>query len=144
MTEPQLVVHVNLVETTGVLAEEDVRRAVFTVVREEGVESGEISVTFLDRLAISALNEAHLEHDGPTDVISFNLTDPYEPLGDVYVCTEIARESAHELGIGLREELLRLVVHGVLHVVGYDHPDGPERLESEMFQRQEVILSQLL
>jgi len=109
-----------------------------------GVEVGEISITFLDSAAMAALNEAHLGRAGPTDVIAFNLAEPADPLGDVYICPAVAEESAREYGVELREELLRLVVHGVLHVLGHDHPAGPGREESEMFRRQEEILSRLL
>jgi len=108
-----------------------------------GVEDGEISITFLDATAIAALNESHLQRQGPTDVIAFNLAEPKEPLGDVYICPDVARQSAEEYDVELREELLRLVVHGVLHVFGYDHPEGPEREESEMFRRQEAILARV-
>jgi probable rRNA maturation factor len=97
----------------------------------------------LDVNAITALNETHLDRQGPTDVIAFNLGERQAPLGDIYVCPEIARESAGEYGVPLREELLRLVIHGMLHVLGYDHPDGPEREESELYRRQEEILSRL-
>jgi probable rRNA maturation factor len=137
-------VYVNAVEAAEAVEEEVVEEAVRKVADAEGLRSGEISVTFLDAVAIAALNEAHLGRHGPTDVIAFSLGEPEATLGDIYVCPEIAREWADELGVELREELLRLVIHGVLHVAGYDHPAGPERVDSEMFRRQEAILSQLL
>jgi rRNA maturation RNase YbeY len=143
VTAGRLEVYVNRVDTAGPLTDAEVVRAVAAVTEDAGIAVGEISVTFVDALAMAALNETHLDRDGPTDVIAFNLSEPSEPLGDVYVCPEVAAASAREWGVELREELLRLVIHGVLHVVGYDHPDGPERLESEMFRRQEAILSQL-
>lgn len=140
----ELVVHVNILEAAEVLTPADVGQAVIAVAEAEGIGSGEISITFVDAATISTLNETHLEQQGPTDVIAFNLAEPKTPLGDVYVCPEIASQSAEEHGIELREELLRLVVHGMLHIAGYDHPAGPERLDSKMFARQEAILSQIL
>lgn len=139
----ELAVYVNRVEAAQPLTATDVIRAVKAAAEAESVPSGEISVTFLDTGAMSALNEAHLQQDEPTDVIAFNLGELAAPLGDVYICPEVARESAAEYGVSPREELLRLIVHGVLHVLGHDHPDGPERMNSEMFRRQEAILSQL-
>lgn len=144
MTGPRLVVHANRLEAVSVLAVDDVERAVLLTAEAEGVGAGEISITFLDATAIAALSEAHLGRTGPTDVIAFNLAEPADPLGDVYICPEVAEESAREYRVELREELLRLIVHGVLHVLGHDHPEGPERVESDMFRRQEEILSLVL
>lgn len=140
--EPEI--YVNRVQSAGPISEEDVVRAVRAVSQAEGITSGEISITFVDALAIAALNETHLERSGSTDVIAFNLAEPSQPLGDVYICPEVAAQSAQEWGVELREELLRLVIHGVLHVAGHDHPEGEERLESEMFRRQEAILAAVI
>ncbi len=64
-------------------------------------------------------------------------------IGDVYIAPEVARENAAARGVPVREELLRLVVHGTLHVLGYDHPDGPTREQSPMWKRQERIVRRL-
>jgi probable rRNA maturation factor len=137
-------IYVNRVESAGAITDEDVVRAVRAVSQAEGITGGEISITFVDALAIEALNETHLGRSGSTDVIAFNLAEPKQPLGDVYICPEVARQSAVELELEPREELLRLVIHGVLHVAGHDHPEGEERLESEMFRRQEAILAAVI
>ncbi len=144
MTSDGILVHVNRIETAEPVTADQVKRAVLATAEATGVEDGEISITFLDATAIAALNESHLQSQGPTDVIAFNLAEPKEPLGDVYICPDVARQSAEEYDVELREELMRLVVHGVLHVFGYDHPEGPEREESEMFRRQEAILARVL
>ena len=144
MTASELVVHVNRVDSGEAVTHDDVIRAVTAVAEVEDVKGGEISITFLDAAAIAALNETHLARQGPTDVIAFNLGAPRTPLGDIYICPDSARESAAEYGVDLREELLRLVVHGMLHVVGYDHPEGADREESEMYSVQEELLSRIL
>lgn len=144
MTAPELVIYVNCLELAAPLDEERVARAVTVAAEAEAVATGEISVTFLAAEAMAALNEAHLNRPGPSDVIAFNLAEPEAPLGDIYICPDVARESALEFGVELEEELLRLVVHGVLHVFGYDHPGGPERADCEMFRRQEALLARLL
>ncbi len=144
MSASELIIYVNCSELAAPLDEERVARALSAVAEAEGVTAGEMSVTFLEAAAMAALNEAHLGRPGPTDVIAFSLAEPRAPLGDIYMCPEVARVSAVEFGVELEEELLRLVVHGVLHVFGYDHPEGPERVESEMFRRQEAILARLL
>ena len=58
-------------------------------------------------------------------------------VGDVYVCVPVARAQAGRFGTTPNDELRRLVVHGVLHVLGYDHPGGEERVRSAMWRRQE-------
>ncbi len=143
MSKPGPTVSVNQLEIAKEVSSDDITRAVQATAANEGVERGEISVTFVERPTIVALNQTHLDRAGPTDVIAFELGEPGEPLGDIYVCPQVARESAAEYGVDPRVELLRLVIHGTLHVLGHDHPEGLEREKSEMFRRQESILASL-
>ena len=121
-----------------------VRRAVTTVLRGERRRAS-ISVTFLGRDAMRRLNAAHKGHDRPTDVLSFALRDPSsgDVLGDVYVCRWVAQREARSRRIPLREELLRLVVHGTLHALGHDHPEDERRTASPMWRRQERYVKAL-
>jgi probable rRNA maturation factor len=120
-------------------------RGVLEVFRAQGVEGGEVSLTFLDDNGIRTLNRDYLDRDRPTDVISFALHDPGEPVvGDVYIGYEQAVRQSGVEEVELREELLRLVVHGVLHVLGHDHPPGEDRWSSPMFQLQEEVLGRVL
>jgi probable rRNA maturation factor len=124
---------------------ERVEAAVRHVLREEGVEAGEISIALVDDATIAQLNQEYLSHEGPTDVISFALHGEGEDIiGDVYVDVDQARRQAAEFGATPAEEVLRLAVHGTLHVLGYDHPEGEERTGSEMFARQEALLKVFL
>lgn len=103
----------------------------------------EVSVTFVGDTAIAALNAEWLDREGATDVISFGLgTEPL--VADIYVSVETARRNAARLGVEPHEELLRLVVHGVLHAAGYDHPDDGTRTSSAMFELQERVIDLLL
>lgn len=120
-------------------------RAAAAAVRDAGVADAELSITLLDDEAITELNGRYLGHDEPTDVISFALYDEGEtPLGDVYIGHAQALRQAEQGGIEPSEELARLAVHGALHVLGEDHPEGEERLESPMWQAQERILREVL
>lgn len=120
-------------------------RAVLETLASEGAVEGEISVTFLRDAEIAALNRRWLRHPGPTDVISFALHEEgHAPLGDVYVGLEQARRQAAEAAIPLEEELTRLVIHGTLHVLGYDHPsDESERAASLQYHKQEALVRKL-
>ena len=120
-----------------------VRRVVEAVLKAER-RQGLISVTFLGRDSMRRLNATHKGHDRPTDVLSFRLAGPVDQVvGDVYICPWVARREAHARGIPLREELIRLVVHGTLHALGHDHPEGVERTRSLMWRRQERYVEAL-
>jgi len=122
-----------------------VEAAVRHVLRAERIDAAEVSVALLADAAIAELNEGYLQHPGPTDVLSFALHDAGEPpLGDVYVGVEQAARQAAAFGATPAEEVLRLAVHGALHVLGWDHPAGAERTRSPMFARQEELLASFL
>lgn len=127
------------------VATEELEAAVRHVLAAEAVAAAEISLALLNDEAIAGLNEGYLAHEGATDVISFALHGAGErPLGDIYVGLEQAARQAEEMGVELREELLRLAVHGTLHVLGYDHPAGDDREGSPMYLRQEELLASFL
>jgi probable rRNA maturation factor len=124
-----------------------IRYAATATLRSERVKDAMLSITFVGRAAISRLNRRYLGHEGPTDVISFGLGRIGKRgavLGDVYICVEVARDNARRQSVPAGEELLRLVVHGTLHVLGHDHPEGPTRTASRMWRRQERILARVL
>lgn len=128
----------------GAAAAAVLRRGVLHVLREEDVADAEISVTLLDDEAIRAMNRDYLGKDRPTDVIAFSLGDGDETLGDVYLGVDQARRQAEELSVDYVEELLRLAIHGTLHVLGHDHPEGDDRDDSPMYRLQERLLREVL
>ncbi len=143
MTEPAIEVHVE----EGIsfpVAEEAMRTALRHVLAAERVDSARLSLAFVSDAEITRLNERYLGHDYPTDVIAFGLHSAGEPpFGDLYIGVEQAGRQAAELGIRLEEELLRLAIHGLLHLLGYDHPEGEERHASLMYRRQEALLREV-
>lgn len=117
------------------------------VLRAERVRNAVLSITFLPERAMARLNARHLGRRGPTDVIAFGFAPAGAgaPLvGDIYIAPAVARAHARRLGVAVREELARLVVHGTLHVLGYDHPDDEARTRSAMWRRQERLLARVL
>jgi probable rRNA maturation factor len=116
------------------------------VMRAEGVRDAMLSLTLLTPSAIARLNRRHLRHRGATDVISFGFAPVPGAgvVGDVYLCPAVARVNAQLARSPVREEMLRLVVHGVLHVLGWDHPEGSGRESSPMWRRQEQLLARVL
>lgn len=109
-----------------------------------------LSVTFVDNEFIHKMNRDYRQVDRPTDVISFAFLDDEADkakvlkakgpvcLGDIYISTEKAQEQAKEYGHPLKRELSFLFVHGLLHLLGYDHMT--EEDEKVMFALQDEIL----
>jgi probable rRNA maturation factor len=122
---------------------ERIEEAVRHTVADAGLERGEISITLLDDDEIRSMNLRYLDRDRPTDVIAFSLGEPEQPLGDVYIGYRQAARNAETHGVAASEEELRLAIHGVLHVLGHDHPEGEDRLESPMFELQERLLAEV-
>ncbi len=128
------------------LARARVKALALGVLRAEGVRDAMLSVSFVDSRDIAALNRRHLRRRGATDVIAFGFSRPTvrsPVVGDVYIAPDVARENARRHGVPVREELARLVVHGTLHVLGHDHPEGDDRMRSSMWRRQERLLVRL-
>ncbi len=120
-----------------------VRRVVKAVLEGERRQAL-VSITFLGRTAMRRLNAEHKGQDSPTDVLTFALHEPGgRAVGDVYICSWVAEREAASRGISLREELIRLVVHGTLHAIGRDHPEGAHRTRSAMWRRQERYVEAL-
>ena len=126
------------------LAVPTVSHAVSTVLDREKVGAATITVTFMSSSLMRSLNRRTFGRDRATDVVAFPLPHDGELVGDVYVCPSIARRSARDFRISTREELLRLVVHGILHVLGYDHPTGASRTRSRMWKLQEQYVRSLM
>ena len=120
-----------------------VRRVVRGVLDGEHSDA-ELSITFLGAETMRRLNRRYKGRDEPTDVIAFTLDTPdHRTVGDVYVCAAVAARQARRHGVTRRQELIRLVVHGVLHVLGHDHPASEARLRSAMWRRQERYVERL-
>ena len=120
-----------------------VRRAVRLVLAREYPGPAVIEVTMLSSQRMRALNRRAFGRDRATDVIAFGMRHGETLVGDVYVCPAVARGSAARLGVSPSEEVLRLVVHGTLHALGYRHPGGRARTRSVMWRRQERYVAAL-
>jgi probable rRNA maturation factor len=121
-----------------------VRRTVATVLDGERVGAASVSVTFLSGARMRGLNRRTRRRDGATDVIAFQLDHPGRVVGDIYVCPSVARRAARHGDVSEREELVRLVVHGSLHVLGREHPEGATRMSSPMWRLQERYVGRIM
>jgi probable rRNA maturation factor len=119
------------------------RRAALASLQLRGEREGEVSYTFVSVEEIRKLNRDYLDRDRPTDVIAFDLGDGQSLLGDVYLSPEVAASNAADRDEGVQKEILRLVVHGSLHIIGLNHPEGAKRESAHMFVVQEELLRSL-
>ena len=118
-----------------------VRKAVRRVLRAAGVRKGRISVAVVDDGQIARLNWQYLHHRGPADVLSFVLDRSDGLEGEVVVGAQTARRSAPRFGWSAHDELLLYVIHGTLHLVGYD--DTSPTLRAKMQEQEALVLRQL-
>jgi probable rRNA maturation factor len=117
----------------------------FVLRMEEAPDAVELSIALVDDDEIAHLNERYRHIAGPTDVLSFGCDDPCpaasdEPiaLGDVIIAPEVASRQAVELGVTVESELDLLLVHGILHLLGYDHESDTDA--AVMQGRERVLL----
>jgi probable rRNA maturation factor len=120
---------------------ERMRAAVVAVLEEEGLENAAIDVAVVDDATIHDLNRRFLNHDEPTDVLSFLLGKENGVEGDVIVSAETALRLAGRYDWRTADELLLYVIHGTLHLVGYDDLDSTAR--AEMRCREKHFLAAL-
>lgn len=103
-----------------------------------GYEDRELSILLTGNEEIRALNRDYRGKDKPTDVLSFPMEDDLL-LGDVVISTEKAVSQAAEFGVTADEEMARLLVHGILHLAGYDHVKGG-RQAKKMKEKEEELM----
>ncbi len=103
------------------------------ILATEGIEGG-IEIAFVGERTIRALHRDWMDDDTVTDVISFPLgaaapgpLAAVVPIGSVAVCVSVCERAAASLGVSLHDEIARMLIHGTLHVIGYDHDTAPKR-----------------
>jgi len=125
---------------------ETVEKLIDFALEKENLEDVEFNIIIVDNKKIREINKEYRKIDKETDVISFALEDymditlPHRLLGDIYISIDKAKGQAIEYGHSLLRELGFLSIHGLLHLLGYDHMN--EEDEKVMFERQELILNE--
>lgn len=115
----------------------------------KAAEDAEVSIVFMDDEEMRALNAQYRNIPRPTDVLAFALTEgsnrhtPPQMLGDVVISLQTAARQADRLGHSLRHEIAVLLVHGILHLLGYDHEKVSQKKENEMRAAEHACLDSL-
>lgn len=127
------------------------RLAEQVLAREGNTDAGEVSITFVDVETIAKLNSKYRGVGEATDVLSFSMVkqdeegpfvSPVAILGDVVVCPEVAARNAEILGRTATYEIMEMVIHGLLHLLGYTH--DADKDEANMFERQEELAALII
>jgi probable rRNA maturation factor len=107
--------------------------------RKKPIESATVSVILVDDAKIHVMNNEFLQHDYPTDIITFPLEEDCID-GELYISLDTATKQAADYGVSLTNELMRLAAHGTLHLVGYD--DATEAEREEMSRLEDYYIQQ--
>ena len=108
---------------------------------------GSLNYIFVSDDALLEINKEHLEHDFYTDIITFDLSEEEKLIeGDIYISTDRVEENGAKIGVGIQEEYLRVVAHGILHLIGFQDKTKTQseemtQAENEFIQRFHQILS---
>lgn len=130
--------------------EEKINQVAAICLREEQLpEDVEVDLLFVDNEAIREMNLEYRDKDSPTDVLSFPMYEPDEEiddeeevlLGDIVISLERAQEQCEEYGHSLEREVMYLLVHGLLHLAGYDHMEEEDK--KVMRAQEEKLLAQI-
>jgi len=128
-----------------------VKRRVSHIFKKLGYLKSEISILFIDDIEMRVLNKRYRGKDKTTDVLSFSQIDGYKNsklrtlntellLGDVVISLETAKRQAKERGHPFNREVLILLTHGILHLLGYDH-EGDRKKAVEMRRKEKELMS---
>jgi probable rRNA maturation factor len=123
------------------------RRATRTILKHLGRPKDEISIMLVDDREIRNMNRIYLKRDRPTNVIAFPMQEgPFsdlhpQVLGDVVISIETAARDAEKEGMALEDEILYLLIHGILHLLGYDHEGSAARSRSMDLKQRKIFLA---
>jgi rRNA maturation RNase YbeY len=119
----------------------DIKNWIVQVIRSEGKRAGDLSFFFLPDSDLREINREFLGHDYNTDVIAFDYGTGTTISGEIYMSIDTIRSNASYYATGLRKEVLRVMLHGILHLLGYE--DEEEKAKEIMRSREDYYLSKM-
>jgi len=109
------------------------------IIEKEHKNTGNIAVILTDKKHLLALNKEHLKHDYHTDIITFNYNDGKTISGDLFISIDRIKENALTYTVPAKQELLRVIIHGILHLLGYN--DATENEKRVIRKKEDDALS---
>ncbi len=125
------------------------RKIAKTILTHLALPNAEVSISFVDDLQIQELNRRYLDRDKPTNVLAFSMRDGEfvslhpQLLGDVVISVDTARRQSNRFGLNEVETIILLMIHGILHLLGYEH-EGTKKGAREMTLKQKELLQKIL
>lgn len=114
-----------------------IKRIAEKVLKGERGNKAEISIAFVNPAKIRQLNKKYRKKDGPTDVLSYTYS---KGSGEIIICPQVVRGNAKKFGATFKKELTRVLIHGILHFLGYDHEKGWAKAK-KMEKKEEHYIS---
>ena len=108
------------------------------VLKELNLSQGHYEFTFVNDQTMIELHQTYLQKNSSTDILTFNYNTESEPEGDIYICIEEAKRNAHNYKHSFDDEIKLLMIHGILHLIGYS--DYDEESKKIMFDEQDRLL----
>ena len=112
---------------------------ILTAIKKEGLTAGSVNIVFCSDKYLLNLNREYLDHDTFTDIITFDYRNGKTVSGDIFISTERVKENAGTYKVPFRDELHRVIIHGILHLCGYK--DKNKKAKMEMTEREDFYLS---
>ncbi len=132
----------NQVSESFMECNENTKPWLLDVIREEGFKPVELMYIFMDDEMLLEMNKKHLSHDFYTDIITFDLSDKEDEIaGEMYISTDRVNENAQKFGESYVREMHRVLVHGLLHLCGYD--DRNEEDRQKMREKEDYYLQKI-
>ncbi|RLB05453.1 MAG: rRNA maturation RNase YbeY, partial [Deltaproteobacteria bacterium] len=139
---------INVQAETDEIHSQELEKKARKILSALGYTEAELSIALVDEQLMAELNEKYRGYSKPTNVLSFSMSEgdfPHlhpEVLGDVVICVPVAKREAEEGSLTLEQRLTELLVHGILHLVGFDH-EKSEKDAEKMKKKMEEIMDML-
>lgn len=122
------------------LDKKNIHKIISLIKKEKNLNIESLEINFVNEKTILEINTTYLGHKYTTDVISFNYSDESNNLdGEIFICFDVAKENAKRFDAKFDDEIKRLVIHGILHLIGYD--DVTKSKREKMREEEERLLS---
>jgi len=112
------------------------------VIQAEGKKTGTVNFIFCNDDTLHQLNVSYLKHDTLTDILTFDFSEGFSVSGDIYISTDRVKENAKLFSQDFNQEIHRVIIHGILHLLGYDH-EKSKKEEKLMEAKQDFYLSKI-
>ena len=112
----------------------NIKHFILDICHTKNITQGQLEFSFIDEKKMTALNKKHLQHDNPRATLSFNLGSTQIPDADIYICIPVAEQNAPQFKTTFEEELKLLIIHTLLHTIGYKDYTPEEKKEMDTEQ----------